>query len=309
LDPGPPTRSRAPIAIDVAAAASEAKLADLTAQMSHLKGAGRLVLEIPLEAVAADHLTRDRIGCDTEEMAALVESLRQRGQQTPVEVEALEAGRYGLISGWRRLTALHQLHAETSDRRFATVLAVLRAPETAAEAYVAMVEENEIRSGLSLYERARIVAKAVDQGVYPDTRAALRGLFASVTRSKRSKIGSFLPIVAALDGVLSFPTALPERLGLALSKALEGDPDLGARLAARLAEHAPQTFEEERACLMAGLAPPAERPQPAPVPAPVKVDLVEIEGGVALQGPGVTPAFRRALAAWLRARQDMPRQR
>ena len=46
------------------------------------------------------------------------------------------------------------------------------------DAYVAMVEENEIRVGLSFYERARIAAKSVEAGVYPDDRAALRALFA-----------------------------------------------------------------------------------------------------------------------------------
>lgn len=85
---------------------------------------------------------RDRIGLDAAEMAPLVESLRTRGQQTPVEVVALEGGRYGLISGWRRVQALRRLCAETGDAaRFGTVLALLRQPRDAAEAYVAMVEE------------------------------------------------------------------------------------------------------------------------------------------------------------------------
>ena len=53
---------------------------------------------------------------------------------------------YGLISGWRRLTALQALHAETGEARFATVQALVRRPETAADAYVTMVEENEIRA-------------------------------------------------------------------------------------------------------------------------------------------------------------------
>jgi hypothetical protein len=40
------------------------------------------------------------------------------------------------------------------------------------EAYLAMVEENEIRVGLSFYERARIVARAAEAGVFERHRGA-----------------------------------------------------------------------------------------------------------------------------------------
>ena len=101
------------------------------------------------------------------------------------------------------------------------VLALLRHPSEASEAYLAMVEENEIRVGLSYFERARIATKATDQGVYDSDKAALLSLFAAASRAKRSKIRSFLSVVRQLDGVLRFPQALGERLGLQLSKKLE----------------------------------------------------------------------------------------
>jgi ParB family chromosome partitioning protein len=41
-------------------------------------------------------------------MAALVTSLRARGQQVPIEVVAREGG-YGLISGLRRVMALREI--------------------------------------------------------------------------------------------------------------------------------------------------------------------------------------------------------
>ena len=50
-----------------------------------------------------------------------------------------------------------------------------------------MVEENEIRVGLSYYERARIVAKAVAQGVFETEKQALQRLFHTASRPKRSK--------------------------------------------------------------------------------------------------------------------------
>ena len=71
-----------------------------------------------------------------------------------------------------------------------------------------MIEENEIRLGLSYFERARIVVKLVEQGVFGTGRAALQTLFRSASRAKRSKIGSFLPVVRRLEDVLRFLEAL-----------------------------------------------------------------------------------------------------
>ena len=126
---------------------------------------GRLVLDVGLDAIAPDHLVRDRLPAEDADMEALRESIRAHGQRTPVEVTPLQGALpYGLISGWRRLAALRALHAETGDPRFATVQALVRRPETAAAAYVSMVEENEIRLGLSQYERARVAAIAAERG-------------------------------------------------------------------------------------------------------------------------------------------------
>ena len=124
---------------------------------------------------------------------------------------------YGLISGWRRLAALRALHAETGEPRFATVQALVRRPETAAAAYVAMVEENEIRLGLSQYERARVAALAAERGRLSH-RGRRRCARSSPPRAGPSARGSapFLALYHALDGVLRCPGHLPERLGLKL---------------------------------------------------------------------------------------------
>lgn len=223
-----------PIAQVARDSAASAALAEVSAELASARAEGRLIQAIPLDHVARDHLVRDRLVVDPDEMAALKDSLRARGQQTPVEVVDLGSGTYGLLSGWRRVTALGELHAETGEARFATVQALLRTPETAEAAYTAMVEENEIRVALSPYERARIVAQSVEQGVFPSRKQALQTLFSAASRAKRSKIGSFLPVVEALDGVLRFPGALTERLGLRLSKALSEAPEFGRVLRVRL---------------------------------------------------------------------------
>ena len=307
LEPAPETKSAAPLRAPIADVAREASATaaaeEMARSMAEARTQGRMVIAVPLAQIRRDHLTRDRVSVDEDEMAPLVESLRVRGQQTPVDLVDLwpnKAGpRYGLISGWRRCLALERLHAETGEAQFSEVLALLRRPEDSSQAYVAMIEENEIRAGLSYYERARIVLRAVEAGAFADAGAALRGLFASASRAKRSKIGSFTTIVSALDGALRFPRALGERQGLALAQALEADPDLAARLAGILRLEAPESAEAELALLQKALKPakPARPKRP-----PVQV-LRRSSREVSLIGEGLDETFLKELEAWVAKRR------
>jgi ParB family transcriptional regulator, chromosome partitioning protein len=297
----------APIARVAAEAAGAAALQELTETVARARDTGRMVLDLPLDAIAADHLTRDRLPAEDTDMGSLRESIRLHGQRTPIEVTPLAGSLpYGLISGWRRLQALQALHAETGEPRFATVQALVRRPETAADAYVTMVEENEIRLGLSHYERARVAALATARGVFPTEDAALRALFATASRPKRSRIRAFLEIFHALDGCLRFPAHLPERLGLALVERLRtGDRD---RIAAALAAADAQSPEAELAALARLIASARPRPAPAPLLSGVTLET-RLKGRtltLRLQGDGVTPALAervRALLAQLQAGQ------
>ncbi|RKF12410.1 nuclease [Roseovarius spongiae] len=249
LSPGP--AQRAPIADMAGAAAASAALEEVAAELEAARSEGRLVRALPVGIVDAGHLMRDRIthAVDEGEMQSLIDSLKARGQQTPIEVAETAPGQYGLISGWRRLVALRYLYQETGDPRFANVQALVRHPESAAEAYVAMVEENEIRAGLSYFERAQIVTKTVGERVYDTEKEALKGLFGSASRAKRSKIKSFIPVTRILGPHLEFPTAIGERLGLRLSARLEAEDGFAERLIAELEEVAPQTEAAELALL------------------------------------------------------------
>ncbi len=302
----------APIARVAAEAAGAAAAEEMAETLRRAREEGLLALELPLGEVAADHLTRDRLPADDEEAAALRASIRASGQRMPIEVTPVAGPRpYGLISGWRRLKALEALHAETGEPRFARVKALVRRPESAAAAYAAMVEENEIRVGLSQYERARVAAVATARGVFESEDAALRALYPSASRPKRSRIRAFLEIVHALDGVLRFPAHLPERLGLRLVTALrEGQ---GAAMEAALVAADPATPEAELAALEAALAGPKARRAPAPAeesPAALRpgVALATALSGrrltLTLTGPGVGPELAaevRALLERLRA--------
>jgi len=313
----PPVARRAPPIADVARAeAAEAALNEVGESLRIARAEGRLIQSLPLTAIDAAYLVRDRIAVDDSEMAALKDSLRRRGQQTPIEVTALPDGRYGLISGWRRLRALRELHEEAGESEAATVLAVLRSPETAADAYLAMVEENEIRVGLSFYERARIVAKAVEHGVYASEKAALQDLFRAASRAKRSKVKTFLSIVAALDGTLGFPEAMSERAGLALAKALAQDSGVQGRIAEALARATPSTAEAEQAVISAcisaclqGAALAAKQTLKAGLESnseskievgPQLVLRVIKDGSLSLRGAALTADLRARLIEWLR---------
>jgi len=304
----------APIAQVAGEASASAALHELADEMKRARDTGRMIQDLPQAQIDSDYLVRDRIPVDDDDMRVLMSSIAARGQQTPIEVVSLEQGRYGLISGWRRLTALRRLLAQTGDNKFATVQAILRQPRAAADAYVAMVEENEIRVGLSYYERARVAAKAVEQGVYDTEKAALLALFSTASRAKRSKIRSFLPLYHGFDDVLRFPNAIPERLGLILSKALQSSPRRIDHLRDGLAQTAPNTPEAELACLESLLSDPGKKQALKPTSEPKSSDPLTPKPGIVLtqtgrgkrqsltlSGPAVTDEFRDRLLAWIAA--------
>lgn len=302
---------RGPIAQVSGDAATASALEDIAGEMRRARETGRLIQSVPLDAIQQDYLVRDRVVSQDAEMDALMQSIAARGQQQPIEVVPLGEGRFGLISGWRRLNALYRLREaapEGEGEQFADVLAMLRHPDTAAEAYLSMVEENEIRVGLSYYERARIAAKAVEQGVHDSEKTALLALFGTASRAKRSKIRSFLPIYHHLDDVLRFAGAIPERLGLRLSKMLGEDALFAQRLHKALARTAPATAEAEAGVIEDVMAQFIKRSaasatvsanKPDPAPASAATATMPHSGQITITGPGVDAALLVRLREWL----------
>lgn len=194
--------------------------------------AGRLIHAIPTGAINPGHLSRDRMRSSEEGMEALRASILTHGQRMPIEV--METGDadfpFGLISGFRRMRAVLDLaEAHPGDARFATLKAFIRRPDDLRGAYVAMVEENEIREDLSHYERARVAMLATQAGAFDSMEQAVDVLYAAGSKARRSKIRSFVSVVEALGAVLVWPQAINERLGLRLADAIRDGR--GARLA------------------------------------------------------------------------------
>jgi ParB family chromosome partitioning protein len=300
LGVAPKPATRAPIAQVAGDAAMQSALDELASEMTTARRTGKMVQALPLDAIRDNHLVRDRMITRHDDMDSLISSLRARGQQMPVEVVALEDGVYGLVSGWRRLRAIRVLYGETGEKRFATVAALVKPMDGASDSYVAMVEENEIRANPSFYERAHLVCEAVRLGVYPNTSAAIKTLFANTTSARRSKIASFVRLYDALGGVLRFPAEIPEKLGLALVNAMGKDAAMARRLKDALRKSPADSVEAERATLEGALRKPSARNLHTEVAPGVKVTTGK--GKLVLSGRGVTPALQSDLQDWLRNR-------
>ncbi|MEO6300926.1 MAG: ParB N-terminal domain-containing protein, partial [Paracoccaceae bacterium] len=86
--------------------------------------------QIPIHAIHADALPRDRATLDPQALDDLVTSIATNGLRQPIEVWPLstptpEGHTHGLISGFRRLTAHHRLATLRGNGDFTTIAAFL----------------------------------------------------------------------------------------------------------------------------------------------------------------------------------------
>ena len=86
---------RPPIADVTGDAAEQSAFEEVAGELRRARAEGRMVLSLPLETIDATHMIRDRVDLDADEMAVLKDSLRARGQQTPIEVLDLGQGAMG----------------------------------------------------------------------------------------------------------------------------------------------------------------------------------------------------------------------
>lgn len=233
LTPGRTIAPIAQIAADSAALldaeGAEARIARVRAEANaaRLQAAeerGLLITEIPLDQIDEGAMIRDRMAMDDGQMEELRASIAAHGLRLPIEVFELEAEgqepRYSLLSGYRRLQAIRTLFDLTRAEEHSHIRALIRPRVEADAAFVAMVEENEVREELSPFERGRIAVIAANQGAFANTEDAVNKLFATGSKAKRSKVRSFAMIFEELGDMLRFPEALTERRGLRLATAL-----------------------------------------------------------------------------------------
>lgn len=202
---------------------------------------------LPIEDIKGDALTRDRMEIDEHELKELVDSILNNGLRQPIEVfepsNPEAAGRYALISGFRRLAAYRQLYRISGLPRYARIPAFVRKPSSLHQVLVAMVEENEIRVGISQYERGRAASMAVMDRHFDTLDQAVNTLFANASKTKRSKIRSFAMLHDELGDHLRHANEYGERQCLRLAAALRGGGEEALR---NVLVHVPShTAEEE----------------------------------------------------------------
>ena len=253
----------APISAMAADSAAAADLRDVTERakveqirvdaeaFSDAKAEGRVLLDVPLDQIDDTAIVRDRAVLDEGELSELRDSISRHGLRLPVEIflrsDLADGKVYGLLSGYRRLLAIRQLHETTQLDVYDSIKAVLRDPETMGGRFAAMVEENEIRANLSHFERGRIAVIAAGQGVYPNVEAAVDALFPAASKAKRSKVRSFALVFEELGDLLAFPEAMTEKQGLRIASALR-DGGEGV-LREPLERLRPEGFDQEWAAL------------------------------------------------------------
>lgn len=218
------------------------------ARLRAAEGQGLLIAELPVDQIDEGAMIRDRMVMGEDEMQELRLSIAANGLRLPIEVFELDGPegqgpRYGLLSGYRRLHAVRALRELTGSDSYARIRALVRPRAEADSAFVAMVEENEVREELSHFERGRIAVIAANQGAFANVEDAVNRLYASGSKAKRSKVRSFALIFEELGDMLHFPEALTEKRGLRLSAALRDGAE--ARLRQALSARTPSDAEAE----------------------------------------------------------------
>ena len=192
----------------------------------------------PLDLIDCGAITRDRTNLDPEAMRELERSIEASGLRQPIELfernHPYEGRTHGLISGHRRLVAFRNLHKLRGGDRWATIPAFIRGSTDMATAFAAMVEENEIRAGISPYERGLIAVRARDDGAFGSIEDAIEGLYPTASRYKRLRLRTVAHFAETVGSFFKTPAKLSERqiervmrsvdhgLGDRLQTALEG---------------------------------------------------------------------------------------
>lgn len=179
---------------------------------------------VALAAIDDAALPRDRSVLDADALRELRDSILASGLRMPVELFPLadptpEGPRYGILSGYRRLTAFRDLDA-AGLAAYGSIPAFIRPPSDLAAALAAMVEENAIRTDLSPWEQGRIVFLAREHGVFPTIEEAVERLHPTANPTKRTRLRALARLVEALDGAFAEPERLSLRQALRLANAV-----------------------------------------------------------------------------------------
>jgi ParB family transcriptional regulator, chromosome partitioning protein len=120
--------------------------------------------------------------------------------------------------------------------------AFVRAPADMGAALVAVVEENEVQTDVSAWERGRLVVLARDRGVFATVEEAVDRLFPAASRMKRARLRSFALVADELMDQFRAPERLTQREMMRLAAAIRAGfaDELRLAIAGALAEQGAQ---------------------------------------------------------------------
>ena len=174
------------------------------------------IKQIPINEIKTDIIVNCRNVVEVED---LVESIQETGLQMPIGVTTTVDGEYGLVYGFRRLTACQQLGYETISARVVSTFGE-------AELLIMNLQENVSRKNLTPMEEAHAIQRIIDAGKSMDEfRVALGWSKTLVTQR-----------IALLDMSFSLQDALDEdsisvNQARAISEAEESHHDALIKLA------------------------------------------------------------------------------
>jgi ParB family chromosome partitioning protein len=183
------------------------------------------IVLLPLAEIDEAALSRDRLKLEPEAQAELESSIAASGLRQPIEVFPIEpAGerRWGLIAGYRRLAAFRALLERTGEARFAAIPAFVRERGSLAAALAAMVEENDIRAGVSPFERGITAVVARNQGAFGSIEEAVEGLYPNASKQKRQRLRTLAFFAEEIGGWFTAPETLSERQIERIARAIDG---------------------------------------------------------------------------------------
>lgn len=132
------------------------QIANAAEQARALMASGQSIVEIPTENIDSSFVS-DRFNDNDENHKALVEAIKERGQQVPILVRPHpeKADRFQIAYGHRRVRALSELGR--------SVRAVVRQMSD-EDLVIAQGQENSARTDLSYFERGRFALALSDRG-------------------------------------------------------------------------------------------------------------------------------------------------
>lgn len=195
---------------------------ELAVEMKTLRAADLDLRLVDPEEIDEGHLTRDRRDIDRQALEELKQSIKAKGLGSPIRLDLLPDGRFGLNQGRRRLLAFRELYAETGEDRFARIPALVDRESERESAYRRMVDENLIREDVSFAELAMLaIAYGEEAGL--SRKEAVERLFQSADRNKQWTIAGFVRIMEMLGDSLKHPRSLSRDFGRDLVRKLEAD--------------------------------------------------------------------------------------